>query len=101
MHAILLIDDDTLFSIHLCNYQALTAADINTNGGGDYSIAAGTVDFMDTDLSKPITVTIMSDGTFEETECFTLTLSNPTMGSLDSFETVTTICIKDDDAISK
>ncbi len=81
-----------------CNKQALAAADINTNGGDDYSIAAGTVDFMDTDLVKPISVTIESDADIEETECFTLTLSNPTMGSLDNFETVTTICIKDDDS---
>ena len=46
-------------------------------------------------------VAIVDDTDVEETECFELVLSGPTMGALEDCHITTTICIKDDDTTSK
>ena len=47
------------------------------------------------------TVDIDDDMTVEETECFEIVLSSPSNGSLADCQITTTICIKDDDTMSK
>ena len=78
-------------------YQALTAADITTDGAADYSAIPADVSFT-TETMISFDVTIVGNTDIEETECFTITLSGPTAGSLDDFQTITTVCIKDDDS---
>ena len=46
-------------------------------------------------------VVIVGDTDVEETECFEITLANPSTGSLASCLITATICIKDDDTTSK
>ena len=46
-------------------------------------------------------VTIVGDTDVEETECFEVTLAAASAGSLADCHITTTVCIKDDDMMSK
>jgi hypothetical protein len=49
--------------------------------------------------AETITITIDNDQEVEETECFEISLENPTSGTLDAKHITTTVCIKDDDVL--
>jgi parallel beta-helix repeat protein len=64
---------------------------------GDYTAASGTLTFADGETSKNITIPVINDSTFEATESFTVTLSNPTGGATLGSQTTATVTINDDD----
>ena len=57
-----------------------TADDTATTGDGDYLATSGTLNFAAGETTQQITVSINGDTTLEETETFTLELSNPSSG---------------------
>ncbi len=61
---------------------AYATADGTAAAGSDYSAATGTVSFADGETSRIVTVTVNGDTTLEADETLTLTLSNPTGGTL-------------------
>ncbi|RLJ21373.1 hypothetical protein DJ030_04440 [bacterium endosymbiont of Escarpia laminata] len=63
---------------------------------GDYTQATGTLTFLDGELSQTIPLTLTNDTTWEPSEDFTVTLSNPVAASLGT-QTSTTVTITDDD----
>ncbi|MBL3600922.1 MAG: hypothetical protein JMN25_13835, partial [gamma proteobacterium endosymbiont of Lamellibrachia anaximandri] len=63
---------------------------------GDYTQATGTLTFLDGELNKTIPLTLTNDTTWEPSEDFTVTLSNPVAASLGT-QTSTTVTITDDD----
>jgi predicted extracellular nuclease/methionine-rich copper-binding protein CopC len=64
--------------------------------GADFEAASGTLNFLATDTSKTISVTINGDTAVEGNEAFSLTLSNPTNGTTIS-QAVGTGTIANDD----
>jgi len=65
--------------------------------GGDYGTVSGTLTFLSGQTSKTIVINIYSDFCCEGNETFTVTLSNPSGGSLGS-PSSTTVTILDDDS---
>src|SRR5262249_15494510 len=54
-----------------------STADITTSAGNDYVAAADTLTFAPGQTSRTILVTTVNDNAVEQTETFTVTLSNP------------------------
>ncbi len=89
----------------LSNPSALTAtvdwatSDGTATAGSDYTAANGTVTFNPGETSKPVSVDVLGDTTFEPDETFTVTLSNPsgsTIGTASATGTIT----NDDKAVT-
>ncbi|RLJ20394.1 hypothetical protein DJ031_06220 [bacterium endosymbiont of Escarpia laminata] len=76
---------------------AYTTADGTALQPGDYSQASGTLTFLHGETSKTIPLTLTDDTTWEPSEDFTVTLSNPVAASLGT-QTSTTVTITDDEA---
>lgn len=57
-------------------------SDGTASDGTDYTAASGTLAFADGETSKTITVPVLDDTLFEGNESFTVTLSNPSAGTL-------------------
>ncbi|XP_072042817.1 uncharacterized protein [Amphiura filiformis] len=76
-------------------YVNLNVLDINTNSS-DYTVPNYSLFY--TDVENTFDVVIVGDTDVEETECFEITISDPSTGSLAPCHITTTICIKDDDA---
>nr|WP_246345527.1 Calx-beta domain-containing protein [endosymbiont of Lamellibrachia barhami] len=70
-------------------------ADGTATAAGDYTAISGTLTFLDGELSKTLTLTPTSDTTWEPSETFTLTLSNPVDAALGL--ATATATINDDD----
>ena len=68
---------------------AYATSDGTAVDGSDYTAKSGTLTFNAGELSKTISVTVLEDGTDEESETFTMTLSSPTGGALLSDATAT------------
>ena len=68
---------------------AYATSDGTAVNGSDYTAKSGTLTFNPGELSKTISVTVLEDGTDEESETFTMTLSSPTGGALLSDATAT------------
>ncbi|XP_038075562.1 uncharacterized protein LOC119743234 isoform X2 [Patiria miniata] len=74
---------------------AVASSDGTATAGADYLVVMETLEFQLTRNQVSVTVTIIDDGAAEDTECFTLTLSNPDpTGTLGS---ATEICIVDNE----
>ncbi|RDH88944.1 MAG: hypothetical protein DIZ79_13935, partial [endosymbiont of Lamellibrachia luymesi] len=70
-------------------------ADGTAAAPGDYTALNGTLTFLNGELSKTLTLTPTSDTTWEPSEDFTLTLSNPVDATLGL--AIATVTINDDD----
>ncbi|MBL3534000.1 MAG: hypothetical protein JMN27_09220 [gamma proteobacterium endosymbiont of Lamellibrachia anaximandri] len=70
-------------------------ADVTANAPGDYTALSGTLTFLNGELSKTLTLTPIGDTTWEPSETFTLTLSNPGDATLGL--ATATVTIDDDD----
>ena len=57
------------------------SADGTATAGSDYTAAAGTLTFPDTVATQTLTVNVSGDATFENSELFTVNLSNPSAGT--------------------
>lgn len=73
-------------------------ADGTAVAGSDYNAASGSVTFGPTDTTKTISVTTINDTFHENTETFTITLTNPTGGGVLASASGT---INDDDAANQ
>ena len=71
-------------------------ADGSAAGPGDYAAINGTMTFLNGELSQTIPLTLTDDATWEPSEDFTVTLSNPVAASLGT-QSSTTVTITDDD----
>ncbi|MBL3527696.1 MAG: SCO family protein [gamma proteobacterium endosymbiont of Lamellibrachia anaximandri] len=71
-------------------------ADGTATAPGDYTAISGTLIFLNGETSKTVTLTPINDTTWEPSEVFTLTLSNPVDASLGL--ATATVTISDDDA---
>jgi hypothetical protein len=70
----------------------------SATAGSDFESASGTLTWTDGDASsKPLTVTILNDGTDESNETFTLSLSSPGGGASLGTPAQATVTILDDD----
>lgn len=72
-----------------------TTANGTATAGSDYTGAAGTLSFDAGESSKAIAVVVLSDGSPELRERFTLTISNPTNATLVTGSTVASATITD------
>lgn len=71
-------------------------SDGSATAGTDYGAASGTINWADGDLSdKVITIGILPDSLNEGIETFTVTLSNPSAGTIPAGEDVATVSILD------
>lgn len=71
----------------------------SATAGSDFTSASGTLDWADGDTAdKKITVNVTNDTTDEANETFTVTLSNPSVGTGLGSNSSTTVTIVDDDA---
>ena len=68
-----------------------------TGGGGDYTLAAGTLTFAAGQASHRIPITIVDDALAESNETLVVTLSNPTSGAALGARSTTTLTILDDE----
>ena len=75
--------------------------DINADVNTDYQLMGPDVTLSTGVDSMTFEISIDPDTDVEDTECFELTLDNPSPGYLDVCHITTTICIKDDDTVSK
>jgi hypothetical protein len=57
-------------------------SDGTATAGSDYTAGSGTVTFNPGETSKPVSVDVLGDTTFELDETFTVTLSNPTKSTI-------------------
>ncbi len=73
------------------------SSDGNAASGDDYAGVAGTLNFLDGETSKSITLAIIDDGLFEGTETFVVALSNAQGGASVGSPATSTISIIDDD----
>ncbi len=71
-------------------------ADGTAAAPGDYTELNGTLTFLNGETSKTVTLTLTNDTTWEPSEDFTLTLSNPVDATL-AVQISTTVTITDDD----
>ncbi|WP_177418925.1 Calx-beta domain-containing protein [endosymbiont of Lamellibrachia barhami] len=71
-------------------------ADVTATAPGDYTALNGTLTFLEGEISKTVTLTPTNDTTWEPSEDFSVTLSNPVAASLGT-QTSTTVTITDDD----
>ncbi|MGB7923587.1 MAG: Calx-beta domain-containing protein [Pyrinomonadaceae bacterium] len=80
--------------------QYATADGSATSGAGnDYTGQSGTLNWANGDTaSKPITITLLEDATFEGSESFTVTLNTPTGGATLGTPSTATVTINDNDA---
>ena len=76
------------------------AAVAGSADGTDYTVTAGTIAFANGETSKTVPISIVNDGDYEETEAFTLELSNAIGGAVLGSQTSFAVSILDDDAIS-
>ena len=78
---------------------ALTVDYTSSNGtataGADYTVTSGTLSFADGEASKTITVPILDDAVYEGNESFTVTLSNPSSGTIGTATATVTIVDND------
>ena len=72
-------------------------ADQTAHAGSDYAQTSGTVTFAPGQFSKTISIPIFQDALVEETETFTVTLSNPSVNAAIGSPSTTTVSIFDDD----
>ena len=82
---------------------AVTASDLNLNGsdflGG--TLPSGTITFADGETTKTLTLQVAGDASLESDEEFTVTLSNPDTGILESgSESATMTIVSDDDVLT-
>src|SRR6478672_8830677 len=93
------------FTVTLSNPSAFTStvdwatSDGTATAGSDYTAGNGTVTFNPGETSKPVSVDVLGDTTFEPDETFTVTLSNPsglTIGTASGTGTIT----NDDKAVT-
>lgn len=72
------------------------------NGGAmaplDYTAKSGTVTFGPGETTKTITIPLVNDTVFEQPEAFSVTLSNPKLGSLGDTTTEYVVIVDDDTA---
>lgn len=61
------------------NYSASNGSAV---AGSDYTTSTGTIYFLDGEAVKTISIPIINDSTYETTESFTVSLSNPSNGSI-------------------
>ena len=63
---------------------AVTGSGAHPANAADFggTLPSGTVDFLDGETSKTISITPNADSTYESDETFTLTISNPTFGTI-------------------
>ncbi|HEX3300802.1 MAG TPA: Calx-beta domain-containing protein, partial [Actinomycetota bacterium] len=93
------------FTVTLSNPSAFTAtvdwatSDATATAGSDYTAGSGTLTFNPGETSKPISVDVLGDTTFEADETFTVTLSNPT-GSTVGTASATGTITNDDKAVT-
>ena len=73
-------------------------SDITADAGMDYTATLGTLTFMPGETSKTITVTLLNDTVYDDTERFRVTLSNPTGAAL-SAASFANVNISNDDAV--
>ena len=73
-------------------------SDITADAGMDYTATSGTLTFMPGETSKTITVTLLNDTVYDDTERFRVTLSNPTGAAL-SAASFANVNISSDDAV--
>ena len=73
-------------------------SDITADAGMDYTATSGTLTFMPGETSKTITVTLLNDTVYDDTERFRVTLSNPTGAAL-SAASFANVNISNDDAV--
>ena len=73
-------------------------SDITADAGMDYTATSGTLTFMPGETSKTITVTLLNDTVYDDTERFQVTLSNPTGAAL-SAASFANVNISNDDAV--
>ncbi len=66
-------------------------------GGVDYGAVSGTLDFLDGETSKAVTLSIVDDSEFEAAESFSLALSNATGGASIGSTSSATVTIADND----
>ncbi|QZP09151.1 Calx-beta domain-containing protein [Caenibius sp. WL] len=74
---------------------AYASSDGTATAGSDYTATSGTLSFAANETSKTITVATTADTTIESDETFTMTLSNPSTGSITT-ATATGTIINDD-----
>ncbi|QZP09152.1 Calx-beta domain-containing protein [Caenibius sp. WL] len=74
---------------------AYASSDGTATAGSDYTAVSGTLSFAANETSKTITVATTADTTIESDETFTMTLSNPSTGSITT-ATATGTIINDD-----
>lgn len=90
------------FTVSLSNPSSQTVtvnyatADVSATAGSDYVTASGTVTFTPGQLTRPISVTINGDTTFEPSETFNVNLSGETNATIGDNQGVGTI--NNDDA---
>jgi hypothetical protein len=81
-------------TLNAAGTQPLTVQYATSNGtassGSDYTSTSGTLTFNPNVTSQTITIPILNDAVSEADETFTLTLSNPTNGTLGSTTSVVT-----------
>ena len=93
------------FTVTLSNPSGFTAtvdwatSDGTATSGSDYTAASGTVTFNPGETSKPVSVDVLGDTTFESDETFTVTLSNPS-GSTVGTPSATGTISNDDKAVT-
>ncbi len=73
---------------------------VSATSGTDFVAGSGTVTFVPTDISEPVTVTINGDASVEANETFTVDLSNPSNATLLDAQGVGTILNDDGLTIS-
>ena len=73
-------------------------SDITADSGMDYTAISGTLTFMPGETSKTITITLLNDTVYEDTERFRVTLSNPTGAAL-SAASLANVNIANDDEV--
>ena len=87
-----------LFSLFF-PFLGFTTTHINTEAA-DINVPASLAFASNMDMDS-FDVTITDDMLVEETECFEIELSSASVGSPDECHITTTVCIKDDDRMSK
>ena len=86
-------EDDSQATVSVLLSQASTdtvtvdyaTSDNTAEAGDDYTETSGTLTFAAGETSKTVTITLLNDGVYEDSERFSFTLNNPTGTTLPTF----------------